>query len=562
MHWRKAGEFVDRSREKVWFSFFLSLLVLLVMLLFMVPLFETNDDSTMREFVNGSRNGADIHLVFQNFILGLIYRFLYQLPGNLPWYTIFQYAVLLASFTAVTYVILRKLKGPAGFCVTALIQFYFGCECYIAMQFTKTTAIATCAGVLLLLYAAGEGEKISGRVLVCGLLLGCFGSMYRLKQSVACVALMSGIGLFILLKLLRERRGQVLRGLLPYLSVFGLFAFCVLALKCTDLFLYQKDERWSEYMEFNELRSDLLDYGMPDFEENREAYEELGITESAYRLYSRWNFYDPDKFTAGTVEKLIKMKPERKLGMVWIKNFLRLFPLNYFQTDMFYCFLILGVLWLFCGYHRRDDILAVLYQILLFGLLYFYMFFSGKYSINRVDAGLWFAMSLVAVWFLDGEKMKISWHTAGMICLVVLLICQGDWKDHWRIYYSGDGAARQAGLIETVSQDKEHLYFVKTGLISDYEAYGPLDSMPEGCLDNLCMLGGWDCNTPVIQDIMASYQVTNPYRDMVDNPSVYLVDSNIGMTMDYIREFYASNARAVQVRVLDERRTVYQIVSE
>ncbi len=564
MRRKSFREFVDHSRDKVWFSFLLNFAVMLLMLLCMKPYYETNDDTTMMTFINGARGEGDIRLVFEHFLLGIVYKLLYSLPGNLPWYTIFQYAVLLMSFTAVTYVVLRKLKGPAGFCVAALLLGYFGFECYISMQFTKTASVAVCAGVLLLFYAVGSGERISWKASVCGLLLGSIGPMYRMKQSVACTALMTGIGVYVILKLLRENRKNVLRGLLPYLKVFGAFALCILLLEVSDRMIYRMDDQWAEYVRYNDLRSDLFDYyGVPKYEENKELYDELGISKSAYRLYLSWNFYDPDKFTPEVIQRLIDQQPEHRLSLALVKSFLKEFPLNFFQSSTFYCFMLLAVLWLFCGYHRREDILAVLYEIFLFGALYLYLYFSGKYGINRVDAGLWFALSLVSVWFLDAERMKISWKMAGAVCLAVLVLVQGDWKSYWRVYHTGDEEGRKPvrDVIDEIRQDKEHLYFVKIGLVSDYEAYGIFDPMPEGFLDNKCLLGGWDCNIPAVQDIMASFGISNPYRDMIDNPDIYIVDDNIDLTLDYLREYYAPDAQAILKKEVNDRK-IYQIVTE
>lgn len=48
---------------------------------------------------------------------------------------------------------------------------------------------------------------------------------------------------------------------------------------------------WRE-LEFNQLRSQLLDYGFPDYESNKELYKELGISKEALELYKTWNFND------------------------------------------------------------------------------------------------------------------------------------------------------------------------------------------------------------------------------------------------------------------------------
>lgn len=71
----KWAEAVRKRRESLGFALCVNLLAMAVMVLLMRPSFETNDDIVFAEFGSGLRGVKDAHLVFQNYILGLIYRF-------------------------------------------------------------------------------------------------------------------------------------------------------------------------------------------------------------------------------------------------------------------------------------------------------------------------------------------------------------------------------------------------------------------------------------------------------------------------------------------------------
>lgn len=49
---------------------------------------------------------------------------------------------------------------------------------------------------------------------------------------------------------------------------------------------------------------------------------------------------------------------------------------------------------------------------------------------------------------------------------------------------------------------------------------------------------------------MQEHGITNPYKDMIGNKKVYLIDDNIQLTLDYIRQNYDQNAEAVFVKTL------------
>ena len=85
-------------------------------------------------------------------------------------------------------------------------------------------------------------------------------------------------------------------------------------------------------------------------------------------------------------------------------------------------------------------------------------------------------------------------------------------------------------------------------MVSEIVCYGPFDRMPENLLDNIYWFGGWECRTPGIVDKMREHGIENPYRDMINNESVYLIDDQIDLTMAYIHEYYDENAEAVFIK--------------
>ena len=553
-------QWIKKYRTKIWFALGVNVLLLLGILLLMIPSFETNDDIAICEFANGSRGSFDAHLVYQNYILGLIYRFFYRINGNVPWYTLIQYAFLLAAFTAVTWVILNRLKPIPGLCASLALLLFFGYECYIKIQYTKTAGILAAASMFLLFYAVLE-ERICPKALLAGFLLGSVGAMYRIVQFVACSALMTGIGFYLLLELKRRKGDKRRRYLLTYFSVFGAMMVLAAGLYLIDTLMYTKDPVWENYIAYNQARTELLDYGFPDENDNRELYQELNLDGEALRLYRSWNFNDPEKFSKTVIEKLIQAKPEQRVDLSLVKQFLKQFSTKIFKTTVFYGFLIILILWLFWGEPRASAILALIYELLFFSILYFYMFYKGRYMINRVDVGLWFSAALVIVWLLSADKGKYCAKTGILYGLMLLIMLQGIWKEDWRLgrysVYSQRIQSRTA--FEEPGRDKEHLYLAKIGTISAADGYGPFDAMPFGIMNNISFLGGWITNSAPCLKTLSDYGIENPYRDMIGNEKVYLIDNDIELTMNYIHTYYDKGAEAVEVRKLGNY-TIYQII--
>lgn len=565
---------IDRKRKSPWFALGVNLMAMLAITLIMRPSFETNDDIVFAEFGSGLRGVKTPRLVFQNYILGLVYRILYQITGRLPWYTIVQYAVLVAAFSAVTYVFMNRLKGYWGLYLSFIFLWVFGYESYIHIQFTKTAGIAAASAVLLLFHVV-TSEKLCVWEAAAGILLGLTGFMYREDQFFASSALMAGIGIYFVLTLKKCFPKKEWKRFGLCAGIFGLLILSVFAADGTDSLMY-RDPQWQEYQKFNNLRSELLDYGFPDYESNKALYQDPGISREAYELYRTWNFNDPDRFTIEVMEKLAEQKPEKILSGKAIHSFVKRFPGDVIRQKAFWVVLLLFVLWLFFGKKRYAAWFGLAGELCMLGGLNFYLYFQGRYLVNRVDVGLWFSVCLTMAWILgDSVKEreeakerskgkagalsvpvisteKISGKWGLVLCAAVLLIAQSFWYDDWRLTTREIPKARvsQRAVLETIGTDKEHVYLAKSGTVSEIVCYGPFDPMPENLLDNLYWFSGWECRTPGIVKEMREHGVTNPYKDMIGNEKVYLIDDNIQLTLDYIRQNYDKNAEAVFVKTL------------
>lgn len=553
--------YLKQKYRKISVALISNLLILGAMAAVMRPSFETNDDIVFAELGSGLRGVKDAHLVFQNYGLGMIYRFLYGVTGRLPWYTIVQYMILFAAFTVVTYVLISRLGKISGLCLFVILVCGFGYEGYIHLQFTKTAGIAAAAAVFLLLHLL-EQEKYSWWGIAGGILLAVIAYMYREDQFWASCGLMAGAGLLFLFDL-RKYRNKKLRRLGICVLTFVVLLLSVFGVDRWDSSKYRSAE-WKEYQEFNQLRSELLDYGFPDYDSNQEIYEELGISREAYELYKSWNFNDTEKFDTEVMKKLVDLKQKRPLTIRTVTAFIRRFPSDLLRMPMFYSFAVFALLWILCGKKDVFSVISVLAECLLLVAVYFYLYYQGRYMVNRVDVGLWFSVCLVMLWiFSSGEVRYMNTKMSVLLCMICVVLGQFMMYKDWRLATSSIPEARvsQRAVLETIGTDKEHVYLAKSGMLSEIVCYGPFDRMPENLLDNVYWFGGWECRTPGYTKAMEAHGIINPYRDVVNNENIYLVDDNIDLTLKYIRQYYAENAQAVFVKTIGNV-DVYQITDD
>lgn len=560
---KTVAQWLERNRGKVWFAVCVNLLMLVLCLLLMRPVFDSNDDFNIAMFVNRARPIQDPHWLYANWILGSICAFAYRITNMLPWYGLMQYAGLFVAFTAAFWVIQKVFQTGAALVLSMTLLNFFAAESYINIQFTRTAGVLSACGLFLVVYAI-IGEKIRLIPMVIGIGITAYGYMYRHLEADLIFALWGIFGVYLLLRLKDAAKGEALRRAARYLIVFALTLGVCFGFRLADRYAYSKAPESAQYEKINDARATLTDYGFPKYEEHTELFESLGISFHAYKLFSKWNFYDPDVFTLEKMNALIEVQKRKAVSWDTIGEFFQVYPYKWFENPMFYCFLVMLVIALLHGKRGWERAAEIILLILALIALFYYMFLQGRFNLARVDDPVWLAGCLILVFLISPERFKLPLRYAVTGAMVLFVVNQGHWSEYWRHNTQSQEQKRlqAADFIAKVASDQEHLYLTKAGLYAISPGYGPLSLVPLDVASNMGVLGGWPSGSPAYKAALAKYGVTNPYRDCINNEKVYLIDNDINLTLNYIREYYDMNAQAIEAGLFDEKNMMYQIVSE
>ena len=576
---RRTNEIRQVRERLLWLAAIgINILVLAGLVCLLRPAFETNDDTALLTLVNGAKISSDPHMVISGMLLGRILMALYGITRALPWYTLVQYAMLFLSFTGMTRVMLQRLGMLWGSVLSFLMVIWFGYESYIVIQFSRTAGIASASAMLLLFFVVSEyRHKFHFGSFLLALVLAVLASSMRFTQFLPCAVLTTGIGLWMLIDIFspadvkkeylysryNHKKPGILRSLAGLFIPFILVAGVCFALRIEDKLAYQNDPVWKQFRDFDVLREELYDYGFPDYPTNVETYREAGISDAGYTLYRNWNFADPDRFTPEVMQKLIDVKEPRHFGKAVIKAFILEVPLKLLQKPIVWYLLFLLLAFL-AGGCRGRNILCLLWGILLFGVLYLYLFYNGRYLRTRVDTGLIYALCLSVMWFIRPAGVKRTWFLVPVMAAVLLFVPAV--KQNYPFRFKASVVKKERKLekrraeFEQLSKDDDHLYVMKMGALIAHDCYGPFDIMPEKVIGNVLYLGGWAAYSRAFQDTMAAYGISNPYRDLIGNEKLYLVDNDIELTMTYLKENYDADASYEAVGEFGKY-TIYKILS-
>lgn len=532
--------------------------VLLIVLCVLVckPYYETNDDLAMAQIASGARYMPNAHIVFINILIGKVLSELYLLLPGGSWYVWFQWSIVFVSLTIITYVFIRKMKTKAVLCPVIGVLLGMGYECYTAMQFTKTAAIATTAGAILIFYGIENWSKIAKRVeILLGSILAIIGSLYRFSAFEMVILIMVGIGVFRLGSLWDKDFKVFACNILQYIVPFMFVLFVAFGLEYVDVKAYADDGEWEAYTEFNDMRAELLDYGFPDYFENMELYNSLGISESDVDYYSRWQFGDTENFTTEIMRELIAAKGETKISFWHLRNvcesyFSKLF--EFFGMGIFWVFLLVQVF--FICQNEKNGIKVLIYEIVQTLAIYLYFVIIGRFGQRRIDVSYWMAVIAVVIFLMLDEKIEIKNLFSKMaitICAVIGIFFLNTAVMWGNVVNDVDEVSRDDAKLffEEVARDNEHIYLATAGSSLESKAWGIKDTINRGCLNNYYSVGGWQNRSPVTNAVLESYNIYNPFREMINNETVYLIDNILpGRTEKYLKENYGEESDLVLVK--------------
>lgn len=547
--------------------------LLLVLLCCFTPRFETNDDVLMSKFVDGQMGEKSAYIPFINIVQGFFLKLLYTIGGEgLNWYSISMYSLMLAAFTAMTWVLLMRFRPLGAWSMAAVILLTVGLNSYLYPCFSKTCAVAAAGGLCLMLYAMGDGlEKPKRLPLMLGLAMAVLGYLWRVEEFFGVAVLLAPVGLVVLLELLRKTRdekpGQRLGRVWRYVRPFLLLLLLVLLLFGLDRFLWTRGD-FAYFTEYSDTRSILVDYStLPDYEQMQPVYDSLDMNENAVYFLKNWSFYDTEKFSLEKIKAVLAARdsvvpnpsPGECLGVFLDKAI----P-GMAGTLAGLGFALMLMLWLACGRHRWQDWLGLGLSFGFFGLIYLLMIYQNRYLANRMDMGLLLALMLTMSFLMDDRKLMEDKLFCAL--LIALALAAGLYTNRnvckCSDQYDVEDKSAKKAAIEQILADEEHLYLCKVWSI-DHELYTPLETAPAGFADRIVLLGGWSLYHPSIEHVLEAYDIQNPYPDMIGNAQVRLIDNDVERTLAYLREYYDPNVQAEPVEPLSTETglKVYRIYS-
>lgn len=512
--------------------------------------YETNDDLALSLLVEGAYGQRTPYMVYSNVLWGMMLVGLYTLVPTIKWYLVVMFLMLFVAHSASTYMNIRLQGRKVGLVMSTLMLLFLGYSSYSMFQYSRITPVVTASGLLLLFYAIEYAEKKYERMicLIVGGIMVVWSSLIRFQMFALAVVLAGGaIGLYKVWQIFKENKRDWLKQIGVYVAVFG--AVGVLSLVClvVDKMHYTSDN-WQLYQEFNQLRTELWDYGFPEYAPNKEVYNSIGIDEQDFDYYLEWNM-DEEFMTLESLNTIVEAKPDKTFDLI---GFLFAFPKRFFILSVFILFLTLSIVAFGINW---TNIYFILFEGM--GIMAFeaYFYYIGRYGMARIDNGMWMVASIVIMYVISTSKKleglwNVTWKTVILSIGVIGVMFVADFVRVPLVYESDTGVSK--AFFEEITSDVEHIYFLTSESPKIYYAFDFWEPSQLGEFSNIYNLFGWEFNHETKKAVLDEYGITNVYKDAINNESVYFVAMDQKESLQtYIQSNYDANAQLEIVKVVE-----------
>ena len=289
--------------------------------MFLHPYYGSNDEFTLAAIASGAYGSYTWYFIYLHSAFAWILRFFYTLYPAWNWYTLVMYGLIFVSLSAIGCTWIRRSKRIGGIMAVLLVLASLS-PMYVEFQYTKTAALVTAAGYILVFCSERKKRHLFG-----GIALLVLGSWIRFQAFGMISIAAFGFWLGLAVKVWRNRDWKTffVRDCLPCVSAFVL-VFGSIALE--NVLVYTPGSAEAHYKEYDKARQQLLDYGVPGWDEYQAEYEELGLTKTDVLNLQSWLIADYDRYTADTFKAIVAFRQDRPFQWEYLKDYLVILSLK------------------------------------------------------------------------------------------------------------------------------------------------------------------------------------------------------------------------------------------
>ncbi len=321
-----SDRFIDvvggKEMNRKWKAVILSVVLTLYPFVLGPVYYMEPDDYLLNYIANQSYGSAgSAHLVYIRILLGGILKLCYHVTKQVNFYLLMLLVVFICSFAVIHYCLWKKTGFYPGVLISSLINAVI---VPFFLTYTVAAFIAAAAGMFLLCEVEADPMfEYRKKTMTCGIAGILFLlAAWQLRRDAVIPVLAMYVPVFLIHVWKQFRSRHTLRGMVSPKPILILctMLLAVGAVDATAEHLAYRSEMWQSFLEFDDARTQVVDYPILNYEEYQTSFEEIGMNRATYQLLTGWKFADKERMSVSMMQNFQKgpMREYRKQS--WLKE--------------------------------------------------------------------------------------------------------------------------------------------------------------------------------------------------------------------------------------------------
>lgn len=483
--------------------------------------YEQVDDFIIYNLYSGLDGTYNFHGVYIHPVICILVGLLFRIIPTINWHSIYLLLMQFICFTIIGYIIVKKQKNEISILIYTLFASIFYTALLLLIQYTSVAALLILTAFFIIINEVDKQNKTKKWIILSSLLY-LLGIMTRMQSLLIIVPFFVICLIYYLVKY--KLKDKTIKFIKYYLVLLIITAVVYIS----NTIIYNSNDLYKEYMEYNNLRAQLHDLSYTNYSQNKEIFNQIGWSQNDHYIFYTFNFGDENVYTKENLQKIIDYKKQKgeyynlNLEINSIINNLKDEMIN---TNTYITLIFLGTFFisLLNKENKRINILIALTTVAVHTL-----FIVLNRSMLRVIIPEYIlGTSLILYNFKFDINKKYNTKAVAIISIVIPIIAITISGTKYNFNYELDSYSNYKQLIEYTSNHKENVYlYTVPSLQFRYLTYSVYEMPPKSAFSNLRVMGGWDMLTQNYYDFKQRYNLEGTFLDLLKE-NVYLIDGDV-----------------------------------
>lgn len=549
--------------------------------------YDLNDDTTIKDIISGAYTGIpDGYSIQMLYPLGNLIAVCYKAIPGVAWYGLFLCLCQFGIYMLIGYRLTglsQNKKIQYGLLSLETILFAGLLFRFLVMlQYSITSGICM-AGAIFLYITGKKGLKNQ----MIPILLVILSFMIRTELCLMMMPFLLVAGFFRMLLEPVEEEGKRADIVKQNLMILGIALLGMFAMKGMDMLVVNCSPEWKSFQAYFDARTKLYDfYGIPDYDENQDFYDSIGLTRESYTLLENYNFSLDEEMNADTLEQIvayIEQNPEschlhQTFGRIYTKKsisealWLYQYRLRSGMDGSFGVCILLAYLFLVvlnCQREKGQRVLLTLQLICMVmarSVLWLYLLMVDR-MLDRIVIPLylgelitllaWILVSIQTVREKKASNKVLTMILSGfVVCLTVTGIyglCVNGKATREEYLARENSNPRWEALMEYCKSCPENYYLIDVYSSTSYQGVAYSEKIfknVDNSYRNFDICGGWLAKSPLTTQKLAKAGIIIVEDALLNQGNTYFVAA-CDKEMEWMKAYYGQKGKEVTITRID-----------